>query len=130
MPTQNNLKSSFCPKIHLFIFSFSFGNRAYEAAKEDESSDDDSDENEDEDADGNILSSDEDEIDEDSAVYLESLQDKLTKHVNGNISVSWCCSTISSLSNKTENHWAVNTALTTYSYVLVVHTLRVAENEI
>ena len=40
------------------------------------------------DADGQILSSDEDEIDEESAVYLESLQDKLNKHCNGNLSVS------------------------------------------
>ena len=40
------------------------------------------------DADLDILDSDEDEIDEDSAVYLESLQDKLNKHVNGNMQVS------------------------------------------
>jgi hypothetical protein len=39
------------------------------------------------DADLDILESDEDEIDEDSAVYLESLQDKLNKHVNGNMQV-------------------------------------------
>ncbi len=67
--------------------------RAYEAAKEDEDSDDDSDEeDDDEDADQNILSSSEDEIDEDSAVYLESLQDKLNKHCNGNLTViSYCC---------------------------------------
>lgn len=62
--------------------------RAYEAAKDDEDSDDDSDEDDDEDADHNILSSDEDEIDEESAVYLESLQEKLNKHCNGNLSVS------------------------------------------
>ena len=51
---------------------------------------DDSDEDEDDedDADQNILSSDEDEIDEESAMYLESLQDKLNKSTNGNISVS------------------------------------------
>ena len=39
------------------------------------------------DADLDILDSDEDEIDEDSAVYLESLQDKISKHVNGNMQV-------------------------------------------
>ena len=52
---------------------------------------DDSDEDEDDedDADQNILSSDEDEIDEESAMYLESLQDKLNKSTNGNISVSF-----------------------------------------
>ena len=62
--------------------------RAYEAAKDDEDSgDSDSDSDEDE-GDQNILSSDEDEIDEASAVYLESLQEKLNKHVNGNVSVS------------------------------------------
>jgi hypothetical protein len=40
------------------------------------------------DADLDILDSDEDEIDEDSAVYLESLQDKINKHVNGNMQVN------------------------------------------
>jgi len=40
------------------------------------------------DADLDILDSDEDEIDEESAVYLESLQDKINKHVNGNMQVS------------------------------------------
>lgn len=59
--------------------------RAYEAAKEDNSSDDDSDEEDDEDVDHNLLSSDEDEIDEDSATYLEHLQEKINKQVNGNI---------------------------------------------
>ena len=41
----------------------------------------------DSDAEQNILSSDEDEIDEEGAVYLESLQEKITKHCNGNLSV-------------------------------------------
>ena len=77
--------------------------RAYEQAKEDEEckqtfffvnrplmiscifwfiliylgDDSDEDEDDEDDADQNILSSDEDEIDEESAMYLESLQDKL-----------------------------------------------------
>ena len=49
------------------------------------------------DADLDILESDEDEIDEDSAVYLESLQDKLNKHVNGNMQVCFCFFAESSL---------------------------------
>ncbi len=61
--------------------------KAYEAAaEEEESSDEDSDEEE-EDADASLLSSDEDEIDEESAVYLESLQNKIKKATNGNVSV-------------------------------------------
>merc|ERR1712025_863872 len=40
----------------------------------------------DEDADQNILSSDEDEIDEEGAMYLESLQEKINKSTNGNLS--------------------------------------------
>ena len=89
--------------------------RAYEQAKEDEEckqtfffvnrplmiscifwfiliylgDDSDEDEDDEDDADQNILSSDEDEIDEESAMYLESLQDKLNKSTNGNISVSF-----------------------------------------
>ena len=39
------------------------------------------------DADQDILDSDEDEIDEDSAVYLESLQEKVNKHMNGSMQV-------------------------------------------
>jgi hypothetical protein len=39
------------------------------------------------DADLDILDSDEDEIDEDSAVYLESLQEKVNKHMNGSMQV-------------------------------------------
>ncbi len=62
--------------------------RAYEAAKEDEESSDDEEEDDEDDGDQNVLSSDEDEIDEEAAVYLETLQDKITKHAaNGNISV-------------------------------------------
>jgi len=79
----------YAPKIlPSLVMLFDGLKRAYEAAKEDEDSDDeDSDEDDDEDADHNILSSDEDEIDEDSAVYLESLQDKLNSHCNGNLSM-------------------------------------------
>ena len=62
--------------------------RAYEQQKEDEDCDDSDDEEEDddEDADQNILSSDEDEIDEEGAMYLESLQEKINKSTNGNLS--------------------------------------------
>jgi len=78
----------YVPKIYpSLIMLFDGLKRAYEAAKDDEDSDDDSDEDDEDDADQNILSSDEDEIDEESAVYLESLQDKLNKHCNGNLSM-------------------------------------------
>lgn len=58
---------------------------AYEAQKESDDSDDSSDdEDDDEDGgEGDLLESDEDEIDEDSATYLESLGDKIKKSVNG-----------------------------------------------
>ena len=68
--------SRFCTETLKFAFA------------EDDDSDDDSDESDDEDADNQILESDEDEIDEESAVYLESLQEKLNKSCNGNLSVS------------------------------------------
>merc|ERR1719228_1273098 len=78
----------YAPKIFpSLIMLFDGLKRAYEAAKDDEDSDEDSDEDDEDDADQNILSSDEDEIDEESAVYLESLQDKLNKHCNGNLSM-------------------------------------------
>ena len=68
-----------------FFAPFSGLKRAYEQAKEDEECDDsDDDDDEDEDADQNILESDEDDIDEESAMYLESLQDKINKSTNGN----------------------------------------------
>jgi len=77
----------YAPKIFpSLIMLFDGLKRAYEAAKDDEDSDDDSDEDDDSDAEQNILSSDEDEIDEEGAVYLESLQEKITKHCNGNLS--------------------------------------------
>merc|ERR1712223_1636673 len=80
----------YVPKIYpSLIMLFDGLKRAYEAAKDDEDSDDDSDEDDEDDADQNILSSDEDEIDEEGAVYLESLQDKLNKHCNGNLSMSF-----------------------------------------
>jgi len=63
---------------------------AYECRKEAEEDEDSSDE-EDEESDldeNDALDSDEDEIDEESSMYLESLQDKISKHTNGNIKVS------------------------------------------
>merc|ERR1719213_531303 len=79
----------YAPKIFpSLIMLFDGLKRAYEAAKDDEDSDEDSDEDDEDDSDQNILSSDEDEIDEESAVYLESLQDKLNKSTNGNISIN------------------------------------------
>ena len=81
----------YAPKIFpSLVMLFDGLKRAYEAAKDEDDSDDDSDEDDEDDADHNILSSDEDEIDEESAVYLESLQNKLNKHCNGNLSVSFC----------------------------------------
>ena len=102
----------YAPKIFpSLIMLFEGLKRAYEQAKEDEEckqtfffvnkllliwfhffylgDDSDEDEDDEDDADQNILSSDEDEIDEESAMYLESLQDKLNKSTNGNISVSF-----------------------------------------
>jgi len=80
----------YAPKIFpSLIMLFEGLKRAYEQAKEDEECDDsDEDEDDEDDADQNILSSDEDEIDEESAMYLESLQDKLNKSTNGNISIN------------------------------------------
>lgn len=86
----------YAPKIFpSLIMLFDGLKRAYEAAKDEEDSDSDEDSDEDEDADQNILNSDEDEIDEESAVYLETLQDKLNKHCNGNLSVS--CTIVSAV---------------------------------
>jgi len=78
--------AEFAPKIFpSLIMLFEGLKRAYEQAKEDEECDDsDDDDDEDEDADQNILESDEDDIDEESAMYLESLQDKINKSTNGN----------------------------------------------
>ena len=82
----------YAPKIFpSLVMLFDGLKRAYEAAKEDDDSDDSDEESDDEDADNNILESDEDEIDEESAVYLESLQDKLNKSCNGNLSVRQFC---------------------------------------
>merc|ERR1719510_1206105 len=87
MPDLPDL-GQYAPKIiPSLVMLFDGLKRAYEAAKDDEDSDDDSDEDDEDDADQGILSSDEDEIDEESAVYLESLQDKLNKHCNGNLSM-------------------------------------------
>lgn len=89
LPNLQDHIGEYAPKIFpSLIMLFDGLKRAYEAAKDDEDSDEDSDEEDEEDADGNILSSDEDEIDEEGAVYLESLQDKLNKHCNGNLSMT------------------------------------------
>merc|ERR1711962_826496 len=63
---------------------------AYECRKEAEEEEDSSEEEDEESdlEDVDALDSDEDEIDEDSAMYLESLQDKVSRHTNGNIKVS------------------------------------------
>merc|ERR1719167_1893286 len=58
---------------------------AYEVRKEAEGEEEES---SDEDDDGEALDTDEDDIDEDSAMYLESLQEKINKHSNGTVTAS------------------------------------------
>jgi len=93
----NNPWQEYVPQIMpSLIMLFKGLKNAYECRKEaeedEDSSDEDDDDEDDDDDDGEgdneALDSDEDEIDEDSAMYLESLQDKITKHTNGNIKVS------------------------------------------
>ena len=65
---------------------------AYEVRKEaegeeEESSDEDDDGDDSDLEDGEALDTDEDDIDEDSAMYLESLQEKINKHSNGTVTV-------------------------------------------
>ncbi len=58
--------------------------RAYENAQDsDDDSDEDDTDDDGDDEEGEILESDEDEIDEESQIYLESLQKKVTKAVAG-----------------------------------------------
>jgi len=66
---------------------------AYEVRKEaegeeEESSDEDDDGDDSDLEDGEALDTDEDDIDEDSAMYLESLQEKINKHSNGTVTAS------------------------------------------
>ena len=55
--------------------------------EEEESSDEDDDGDDSDLEDGEALDTDEDDIDEDSAMYLESLQEKINKHSNGTVTV-------------------------------------------
>ena len=90
MPQLTDLvESEYAAKIMpSLVVVFSGLKRAYEEAQEEDDSDEDSEEEDSDDDGGNDLSDSEDDIDEDSAVYLESLEDKIKKHTNGNINVS------------------------------------------